>query len=159
MALVGYEQEKTRIDAQIADIHSRLGTANPSFTVTAGTAPKKRRLSVAARKRISAATTARWLAYRKAKAEAEKPSEKTKRKLSAAGLRAIREATAKRWAAYRKTQKAAVEKKTPVAKKATPKPKARKPGEGPGGFDGSTGPGDSVTDWPVAIILDGRHEW
>jgi hypothetical protein len=127
MALVGYEQEKIRIEAQIADIHSRLGTANPSFTVTAGTAPKKRRLSAAARKRISAATTARWLAFRKQKAEAEKPPEKPKRKLSAAGLRAIREATAKRWAAYRKTQKAATKKKAPVAEKGTPKPKARKP--------------------------------
>src|SRR5215472_19126701 len=126
MALVGYEQEKTRIEAQIADIHSRLGTANPSFTVTAGTAPKKRRLSAAARKRISAATTARWLAYRKQKAGAEKPPEEPKRKLSAAGLRAIREATAKRWAAYRKTQKAGLKKTTPVAKKAAAKPKARK---------------------------------
>ena len=126
MALVGYEQEKTRIEAQIADIHSRLGTANPSFTETAGTAPKKRRLSAAARKRISAATTARWLKYRKQKAEAQKPPEKPKRKLSAAGLRAIREATAKRWAAYRKTQKAAAKKTAPVAKKGAPKSKTRK---------------------------------
>ena len=126
MALVGYEQEKTRIEAQIADIHSRLGTANPSVTVRDGSAPKKRRLSAAARKKISAATTARWLAYRKQKAEAEKPAKKPKRKLSAAGLRAIREATAKRWAAYRKTQKVAAKKTAPVAKKAAPKPKARK---------------------------------
>ena len=124
MALVGYEQEKTRIEAQIADIHSRLGTANPSLTVTDGAAPKKRRLSAAARKRISAATTARWLKYRKQKAEAEKPAKK--RKLSAAGLRAIREATAKRWAAYRKTQKAAATKTASVVKQAAPKPKARK---------------------------------
>ena len=126
MALVGCEHEKTRLEAQIADIHSRLGTANPSFTVTDGAAPKKRRLSAAARKRIAAATRKRWEAFRKAKSEAEKPPAKPKRKLSAAGLRAIREATAKRWAAYRKTQKAAAKKTAPVAKKAAPKPKARK---------------------------------
>jgi hypothetical protein len=126
MALVGYEQEKTRIEAQITAIHAQLGTAKPSLTITDGAAPKKRRLSAAARKRISVATKARWLKFRKQKAEAEKPPEKTKRKLSAAGLRAIREATAKRWAAYRKTQKAAAKKKAPVAKKAALKPKARK---------------------------------
>jgi ribonuclease E len=126
MALVGYEQEKIRIEAALANVRAQLGHDNPALTVAEAVAPKKRRMSAAAKRRIGEATRKRWQAFRAAKAEAEKHAAKPKRKLSAAGLRAIREATAKRWAAYRKAKKTAAKKTTPktAAKKSTPKVKA-----------------------------------
>jgi hypothetical protein len=69
MALVGYAQEREKIEVKIAEIHAQLGTATTASTVTAGAAPRKRRLSAAARKRISQATRKRWAAYRKEKAK------------------------------------------------------------------------------------------
>ena len=87
MALIGYAQEQTKIEAQIAEIRAQLG--NRSLTVTDGVAPMKRKMSAAARKRISEATRKRWQAFRAAKAEAQKPVEKPKRKMSAARRAAL----------------------------------------------------------------------
>jgi hypothetical protein len=102
MALVGYESEKTKIDAAIAGIQAKLGQASG-----AQSAPKKHTMSAAGRKRVAAAQRKRWAALKKAKAP-------KKRKLSAAGRKAIVEATRKRWAAVR-----AAKKTKPVAKAAT----------------------------------------
>lgn len=107
MALVGYEREKAKIEATIADIRAQLGLRGrgrpKSATGTSGeaAAPGKRTLSAAARQRIAAAQRKRWAAI-KGKPEPAKP----KRKLSAAGRRAIIEATKKRWAAFHKAAKA-----------------------------------------------------
>jgi hypothetical protein len=95
MALVGYEEQKARIDAAIADIRARL-EHNPDGQP----ASKKRTMSVAGRRRIAAAQRRRWAAVKKAKAKPEKP----RRKLSAAGRKAIVAATKKRWAAVRKAK-------------------------------------------------------
>jgi hypothetical protein len=116
MALVGYEQEKVKIEAQIAEIHAQLGTANLAFIVTDGAAPKRRRMSAAARKRIGEATKRRWAAFRKQKGETEAAAaQKPKHKMSAAGKARIVAATKARWRRFHKAQKAA------AAKKATPK--------------------------------------
>jgi hypothetical protein len=114
MAVRGYEAERDRIGAAMAEIRAELGQRGASRTTTAvtdtdRTAPKKRTMSASARARIGAAQRARWKAYKKAKAEpaqaqAEKPK---KRKLSAEGRRAIQLATKKRWAEYHKAQKPA----------------------------------------------------
>jgi hypothetical protein len=106
MALVGYESEKARIEAAIAEIRAQLGQRGPgrpkaASVTTEPTGPKRRTLSASARKRIAAAQRKRWAALKKGKAETPKP----KRKLSAAGRRAIVEATKKRWAAFHKAQK------------------------------------------------------
>jgi len=66
MALIGYEQQKTRIEAAIADVHAQLGNSTPARTVTSGAAPKQRKMSAAARKRIALAQKQRWEAFRKA---------------------------------------------------------------------------------------------
>ena len=123
MAVRGYEAERDRLTAAMAEIRAELSQRGSSgtSTVAAGTdrsAPKKRTMSASARARIAAAQRARWQAYKKAKAapapaRAEKPK---KRKLSAAGRRAIQLATKKRWAEYHKARK-------PVAK-AKAKPRA-----------------------------------
>jgi hypothetical protein len=104
MALLGYEAQKTWINAVIADIQAELGHRGPGRPrVTAdGAAPAKRTMSAAARRRIAAAQRKRWPAVRKQGTSAAKPAAPKKRKLSAAGRKAIIEATRKRWAAFRK---------------------------------------------------------
>src|SRR5258707_14819760 len=69
MALVGYEVEKKKIDEKIRELRSELdgkaaGKPNPA---TNSEAPKRRKLSAAARKRISLAQKKRWAEQRKAK--------------------------------------------------------------------------------------------
>jgi hypothetical protein len=108
-AIVGFEQQKLRIDAQIAELRQML-TGTLTETAAAPEVPKgkRRKMSAAARKRIGDAQRKRW-------AESKKESElsspvapevlKPKRKLSAAGKRAIVEATKKRWAAFHAAKK------------------------------------------------------
>jgi hypothetical protein len=131
-AIGGFEQQKLRIDAQIAEIRAMLSGGRPAPAATSE-APKGRRLkmSAAARKRIGDAQRKRWAESR----EPSEPSSQTaaaskapKRKLSAAGRRAIGEATKKRWAAFHAAKKAEtpVVAKKPAAKKTTAKKAAAK---------------------------------
>lgn len=114
MAVRGYEAERDRISAAMAEIQAELGRGpgRPKTAVMGSdhTAPKKRTMSASARARIAAAQRARWQAYKKAKAEPE-PEKPKKRKLSAAGRRAIQLATKKRWAEFHKAQKQAAKAK------------------------------------------------
>jgi hypothetical protein len=66
MALVGYEVERQRIEGKIREIQSQLGHKR-GRPPAAGkeSAPKKRVLSAAARKRIAAAQRKRWAEHRK----------------------------------------------------------------------------------------------
>ena len=75
MALVGYEIEKRRIEEKIREIRSRLGrrqVAAKNGAAPNSDQPKRRKLSVAARKRIAAAQKKRWAEHRKAAAQAGK---------------------------------------------------------------------------------------
>jgi hypothetical protein len=68
MALVGYEVERARIEGKIREIQAQLGTGKSAAAPSASkgmTAPKKRVLSAAARKRIAAAQRKRWAEHRK----------------------------------------------------------------------------------------------
>jgi hypothetical protein len=104
-AIEGFEAQKKRLDAQIAEIRQQLtgGRAEPASTPEPGR--KRRKMSAAGRKRIAEAQRKRWADIKKqsgaapqaAKSEAQKP----KRKLSAAGRKRIIEATKKRWALVR----------------------------------------------------------
>ena len=99
MALIGYEAQKAKLDAAIADIQAQLGQRGSS----AGSEPQIRRertMSAAGRRRIAAAQRKRWVAIHSAKT---KPKA-AKRKLSAAGRKAIAAAARKRWAAVRKSK-------------------------------------------------------
>jgi hypothetical protein len=112
MALIGYEAERARIQAVIADVQARLrGNAE-----TAESAPKKRTMSAAARARIGEAQRKRWAALRQTKEAPPRP----KRKMSAAGRKAIIEATKKRWAAFHKAQAAAAKGKGRKAARKAP---------------------------------------
>ena len=110
-AVEGFEQQKLRIDVQIAELRQML-TGTPTATAAAPEAPKgkRRKMSAAARKRIGDAQRKRWAESKKESApsspvapEAPKP----KRKLSAAGKAAIVAALKKRWAAKRAAAKKA----------------------------------------------------
>jgi hypothetical protein len=106
-AIVGFEQEKVRIDAQITDLRSMLdgGRSEPVATL-AMLKGKRRKMSAAARKRMGEAQRKRWA---ESKGQVESPSEtvtaKPKRKLSAAGKAAIVAALKKRWAAKKASAK------------------------------------------------------
>jgi hypothetical protein len=121
-AIVGFEQQKLRIDTQIAELRAILsgGATRPTAATPEPTKGKRRKLSAAARKRIGDAQRKRWAA---SKGEAESPSKtataKPKRKMSAAGRKAISEATKRRWAAFhaaKQAKKAAVKKALPKRK-------------------------------------------
>jgi hypothetical protein len=98
-AIEGFEVQKSRIDAQIAELRLILagnkaeGRNNSEQRPTA-----KREMSAAARKRIGDAQRKRWAASKGHAAQA-KTTSKPKRQLSAAGRANIVAALKKRWAA------------------------------------------------------------
>jgi len=117
-ALLGLEQSRQRVEAQIAQVQGPLGPRRGPTPVPAAGKPK-RTISAAGRRRIAAAQRKRWAALKQAKEE----SAPKKRRLSPEGRRNIIEATRKRWAEF-KAKKAAKEAKA-TAKKAR-KPAAKK---------------------------------
>ena len=107
-AIVGFEQQKLRIDAQIAELRVMLsGGRTEAVTTPEVPKGKRRKLSAAARKRIGDAQRKRWAESKGAfQPVAASEAPKRKRKLSAAGKRAIAEAVRKRWAAVRAAKNA-----------------------------------------------------
>jgi hypothetical protein len=103
-AIEGFQVQKRWIDDQIAVLRAMLPGGRPEPSgAGAPEAPrgKRRKMSAAARKRISDAQRKRWAESKGTSQPAASPeSPKRKRKLSAAGRRAIRAATKKRWAAF-----------------------------------------------------------
>jgi hypothetical protein len=135
-AIEGFEQQKLRIDAQIAELRALLpGGRTESAATPEGPKGKRRKMSAGARKRIGDAQRKRW-------ADSKRPSEppsqpaatseapKRKRKFSAAGRLAIGEATKKRWAAFhaaKQAEKPAVAKKRAAKKTAAKKAAVKAP--------------------------------
>jgi hypothetical protein len=110
-AILGFEEKKRGIDAQIAELRAFLSgdPAEPGLT-PAAEKPARRKVSLAGRKAMAEAQRKRWAAA-KGKSEPKtsttpipKPQKK-KRKLSAAGRAAIIAATKKMWAAKRAAAK------------------------------------------------------
>lgn len=66
-AIEGFESQKRRIDAQIDELRQLLNDEGTAPGVAAESVKPRRKMSVAARKRIAAAQKARWA---KARAEA-----------------------------------------------------------------------------------------
>jgi hypothetical protein len=95
-AILGFEEQKRRLDAQIADLRGLFpnghGTARPNPP-----ARKKGGMSAAGRKAIAEAQRKRWAAQR-AETKVAPPPKKTRRKLSATGRANIVAALKKRWA-------------------------------------------------------------
>ena len=78
MALVGYELQRNRIEAAIAEIQAELGQGGPSRSISTATdnsepkATGKKRFSAAARKRMALAQKKRWQLLKAKKAPAKK---------------------------------------------------------------------------------------
>ena len=125
-AIVGFEQQKLRIDAQIAELRAMLlgGRTEPATTLEVPKS-KRRKMSAAARKRIGDAQRKRW-AESKGTSQLSSASgtPKPKRKLSAAGKGAIAEGVRKRWAAFHAAKTA--EKPVAAKKGAAKKTRSRK---------------------------------
>src|SRR4030095_1883585 len=97
-AILGFEEQKRRIDSQIADLRQML-TEGPTAPMAASEAPRRgrREMSAAGPKAIADAQRKRWAA---SKGESNTAvGSKPKRKLSAAGKAAIVAALKKRWVA------------------------------------------------------------
>jgi hypothetical protein len=99
-AVLGFEEQKRRIDDQIAELRALLprGSTPAATTLTR----KRKRFSAAARKRMREAQQRRWAKIRGESAPpapATPEPSKPKRKLSKAGKAAIVAALKKRWAA------------------------------------------------------------
>ena len=100
-AIVGFEEQKRRIDTQLAELRAMRTGANHN-TPPSGRA--RRKMSAAGRKAIAAAQRQRWAALRGSATPQNEPK-KAKRKLSAAGRAAIVAALKKRWAAKNAAKK------------------------------------------------------
>lgn len=128
-AIDGYESQKARIDAKIAELQAMLpGSSVTSDGAGAPARSRRRRMSAAGRARIAAAQKKRWAARRGAEAVTPEPS-KPKRRLSRAGKAAIVAALKKRWAATRAEAAKAqsgTKKAVSARKKKTVKKAARK---------------------------------
>jgi hypothetical protein len=83
-AILGFEEQKRRIDAQIAELRAMPSGGPASTAATAEAVPRKRKVSAAARRRMALGQKARW-AKIKGESERSVPASKPKRKLSAAG--------------------------------------------------------------------------
>ena len=125
-AITGFEAQKTRIDAQIAELRAMLDGSTkrtPAATPETHTL-KRRKFSAAARRRMKEAQQRRWAKIR-GESEPTAPetpeAAKPKRKISAAGRKAISEATKKRWAAFHAAKTATVAAKKAAAKRAAAK--------------------------------------
>jgi hypothetical protein len=114
-AVLGFEEQKTQIDAKISAIR-RLLDGRPTATAPTDTATPRKKRSAAVRRRMKLAQQLRWQKIKEAaeppQAESAKPK---KRHLSAKGRRAIVEATKRRWAKVKAAKKAG---SPAVAKKA-----------------------------------------
>src|ERR1017187_4844297 len=102
-AIEGFEAQKTRIDAQIAELQAVLtGASTAPAAKPESPTRKRKKFSAASRRKMAMAQEARWAKIKgepEPPAPAAKEAPKPKRKLSAAGRRAIIAATKKRWAA------------------------------------------------------------
>jgi hypothetical protein len=104
-AIFGFEQQKRRLDAQIADLRAiRDGVPAKDGAISAPVKAGRKKVSAATRRAMADGQRKRWAAAKGGDTGSE--VRKPKRKLSAAGRASIVAALKKRWAA----KKAAVKK-------------------------------------------------
>ena len=102
-AILGFDEQRRRIDAQIAALRAML-SGGPAETAATPETPtiKRRKFSASARRHMKQAQQRRWAKIRgetEAPAPTKQEPAKAKRKLSKAGKAAIVAALKKRWAA------------------------------------------------------------
>jgi hypothetical protein len=99
-AIAGFEGQKHKIDAQIAELRAMLNPA-PASTAKPEQGKKKRKFSAATLKHMREAQRLRWAKVKGESARAARTAPKPKRRLSAAGKANIVAALKKRWATKR----------------------------------------------------------
>ena len=104
-AIEGFEAQKVRIDAQIAELRGSLSGSGAE--TESSTPPKRRTMSASARRRIAAAQRKRWAEAKRLVAGTAPATKAPRRKLSAAGRKRIIEANRKRWAAAKGAKRGA----------------------------------------------------
>jgi hypothetical protein len=105
-AILGFEEQKRRIDSHIADLRAMLTGAPAEDGQPSEPAKRGRwKMSVAGRKAIAEAQRKRWAAKKGESSAAPTRAPKPKRKLSAEGKAAIVAALKKRWAAKKAAAK------------------------------------------------------
>jgi hypothetical protein len=105
-AILGFEEQKRRIDVQVAEL--RAVRSGASFEGAAPPDPAgrpRRKISAAGRRAMALAQQKRWAAKREESAPEVPVVAKAKRKMSAAGRAAIAAAVKKRWAAKKAAAK------------------------------------------------------
>lgn len=123
-AIEGFESQKARIDEQIAELRGMLpsGRADGESTPEAS-APKRRKFSAAAIRRMQEAQKRRWAKVRGESSEqpsTPQPEKPKKRHISEEGMKRIIAATKKRWALKRAADAAAARKQpAPAGKNAS----------------------------------------
>lgn len=130
-AIEGFERQKLRIGAQIAELRAMLpgGRVEPTATPEAPQR-KRRKMSAAARKRIGDAQRKRWAESKREPSETVAAAPvKPIRRLSAAGKAAIVAALKKRWAVKRAAAKKMTHSAATkgIAKKTTAKKAVKAP--------------------------------
>lgn len=103
-AIAGFEAQKERLDAQIAELRQLMAGGNAEPAAAPATEGKRRKVSAAGRKRMAEAQRKRWAAKKQSSTppQAAKPApRKAKRRISEEGMKRIIAATKKRWAAVR----------------------------------------------------------
>ena len=103
-AILGFEEQKRRIDVQIAELSMLRSGPVPADTTGPPEGRPRRKMSAAGRKAIAEAQRKRW-AGAKGASVTPKSAKKSKRKLSATGRANIIAALKKRWAAKKAAAK------------------------------------------------------
>ena len=105
--LVQLEAERDRLNTAIAALKA-VGSENASHPVTSSDGRRgPRRISAAARRRISQAQKARWAAVKGKSKSSSKSGTRMRRGMSAAARKRMSEMMKARWAAKRRAGKAA----------------------------------------------------
>jgi hypothetical protein len=126
-AILGFEEQKRRINSQIAELQARL-SGGPAATATPEAPTRKRKkFSAASRRKMAMAQKARWAKLRgESEPSAPAKAPKAKRRISEEGMKRIIAATKKRWRLQKAAAKAAAKKSAPARKKAAVKKTAVK---------------------------------
>jgi hypothetical protein len=125
-AIAGFEQQKTKLQEQIEELRALLPSRHNETAATSETAPRRRKFSAAARRKMAESQRARWQRIR-GESEPSAPAAETKkpkRKLSAEGRANIVAALKKRHAAAKKAGTSATAKDTAPARKKSATKKA-----------------------------------
>lgn len=105
-AILGFESQKTLIDARIAELRQMLsGSPVTTATMPEGPTRKRKKFSAASRRKMALAQKARWAAI-KGTTPATPVPVKPKRRISPEGMKRIIAATKKRWRLARAAKKA-----------------------------------------------------